>query len=251
MMGLGGYVLGGTSLVAGFLMLLQPPLSGETSGPGWWQSLAGWLQPNPTPSYSKLPIFGAQADLSLKLSHSLQRTGFHRRYQLAVELIKERAEVELDGCEAVAEWRFTRDFIIDQWLLHRTTKTRWTLSETVDLELPSYDPGSKDFVLRGHQPLQNNTTRLVFEIPDVQIRYHLPSTHSAHSERLTLLPPKIDLRCSNAQHMVMRGEEAAPGALRELQMTVPVAKPLLWVNHGTIATVVLSFLYLLLQLYKA
>lgn len=51
--------------------------------------------------------------------------------------------------------------------------------------------------------------------------------------------------------MVIRSEEAVPGGFRELQMTVPVAKPLPWVNHGTIATVVFSFLYLLLQLYKA
>lgn len=277
-MPVGSYVVGVTSVIAGLFFLMQPAPDAE---PTWWESFSQWvLHSHPAPSYSKLPLFGVAPDVILRVSHGITGMGFHRRYHLDVQLQKEDSTINLEGCNVVAEWRMPRDVIVDQWLLHRTSPARWEFvpldgtatGPLIDLEAPAYSPAARPFQLRASVPWreqQLGQSSLRIEIPDITLRYQAASAcPTRRSAPVYLHPPRVSLQCSEegmittkakdegpegwgrVREMVIRVEETGE-RLRTLEMSVPIAAPLVWINNTTYSVVLLSLFYLLFRLYKA
>lgn len=273
-------------MIAGLFFLMQPAPDAE---PTWWESFSQWmLHSHPAPSYSKLPLFGVAPDVILRVSHGITGMGFHRRYHLDVQLQKEDSTINLEGCNVVAEWRMPRDVIVDQWLLHRISPARWEFAPLdgsalgaagplIDLEAPASSPAARPFQLRAvvpwrEQPLAQSSLRI--EIPDITLRYQPASScPTRRSAPVYLHPPRVSLQCSEreatammmrvsqaeeeraerwgrAREMVIRVEETGE-RLRTLEMSVPIAAPLVWINNTTYSVVLLSLFYLLFRLYKA
>lgn len=272
-MPVGSYVVGVTSVIAGLFFLMQPAPDAE---PTWWESFSQWmLHSHPAPSYSKLPLFGVAPDVILRVSHGIAGMGFHRRYHLDVQLQKEDTTIDLEGCNVVAEWRMPRDVIVDQWLLHRISPARWEFAPLdgatgplIDLEAPAYSPAARPFQLRAVVPWREQPS-LRIEIPDITLRYQSASAcPTRRSAPVYLHPPRVSLQCSEegtivakaegvsaeqrgrAREMVIRVEETGE-RLRTLEMSVPIAAPLVWINNTTYSVVLLSLFYLLFRLYKA
>lgn len=270
-MTIASYATAAVTLVASILIILQPSPQKvsdltDNDNVGWWESFNGWMfQSTPTPSYSKLPLFGVTPNVRIRPSHSIRGDGFHKRYRLDIELLKETG-VDLDSCSVRAEWLFAKDFIIDQWLLHRSSKVEWCFGkELIDLEAPSYSAKAKAFSLKGSVPISANSTIASIEIPELAIRYQLPSSGNGNinsvqqSKNLSISLPKIFLDCSKKispatkepREIVARVEEGGSSKAKVLNFQVPVATPNQNINIATCSIVSFCLFYLLIQLYKA
>lgn len=251
-MTLAGYLVGSFTVLASIFYFINQPLPHEIA-PGnrtWWERFSQWaLISHPGPSYSNLRLFGVAPDLILRASHSIAGTGFHRRYRLAVDVQREK-DTSIEGCWIAAEWRMGRDVFVDPWLLHRLSPAVWTVSEPpLNIEVPSYSQAALPFILTARANLCNSTTSVTIDIPDLAPRYQLPS-FDANVAIPRICPPRLTLKCPQDQELVARVEELA-GRFLELEIQVPVAKPLAWVNYSTYGAVFGSLLYLLYHLHKA
>lgn len=264
------YVAGAATLLAGALIVLQPDSSSPSSGT--LSSWPSWLfQSHPSPPYAHLPLFGVPADIRLHPSHKLMGTGLHRRYRLELEITSEQGrQRELEACRILAEWALDRNFIVDQWLLHRHSPVRWTFAgQPVDLEAPAYSPQAAPFTLVASLPLKEamaesqpgQQVRQCIEIPDMVPRYQMPLSVREGSGgrddlvRLWIHPPRLSLDCEQSgmdesPSLLMKVEEGGPH-FKAISLNVPVARALPTINHATYSLVSASLLYLLYHLYKA
>lgn len=265
------YVAGAVTLLAGALIVLQPDSPAPSAGS--LSSWAAWLfQSHPSPPYAHLPLFGMPADVRLRPSHSLTGSGLHRRYRLELEITSER-ERELAACRVLAEWVLDRDFIVDQWLLHRHSPVQWTFTgQSVDLEVPAYSPRAAPFTLTAALPLRRGMTgaqpgqqiRQYIEIPDIVPRYQMPRASGGRdrgeSTQLWINPPRLSLDCQqpsdasesglSSSSLLMKVEEGG-ARFKAIPLYVPVATAVPLINHATYSLVSASLLYLLYHLYKA
>lgn len=262
------YVAGAATLLAGALIVLQPDSPSTSSGT--LSSWPSWLfQSHPSPPYANLPLFGVPADVRLRPSHFLLGTGLHRRYRLELEIASEQGrQQELEACRILAEWTIDRNFIIDQWLLHRHSSVRWTfVGQPVDLEVPAYSPRAAPFTVVASLPLKEalvrsspgQQVRQCIEIPDIVPRYQMPLAGGAGGRsdlvRRWIQPPRLSLDCEQsgmgeAASLLMKVEEGG-SRFKALSIDVPVAMALPAINHATYSLVSASLLYLLYHLYKA
>jgi hypothetical protein len=243
-MTLAGYLAGLTTLTASIVFLLQPTTVPETPSNSWWESFSEWvLHSHPAPSYANLPLFGVTPDVILRSRHSWSGAGFHRRYKLQVEVLG-----EAPGCLLTAKWSVPKDVLVDQWLLHRATLETWKVDGNVDLEAPVYYDAAQSFTLRATRPLN---TLMTLEIPDFVLRYQQPSSLRGRSSKVFLHPPKLGLKCpEDGKELVVKVEEIDKN-FRPLDASVPIAQPHPIISPITLATVVTSLFYLLVQLYKS
>jgi len=236
------YAIGLTSLLAGALFFIKPDVLTETRY--WWgDKMPEWMQP---------PLSVFTPSVRLVIGHTLTKgAGFHRRYRLHVKLSQTGEEpLDLTTCRITADWRFSKDILIDQWMLHRQEGQgliKWEVGNTVvDLEAPSYSPEAKPFSLRATRPL-GRATEIIMDIPQLTFRYQMPLEKRSRSSKITITPPKVALECDSYVSFTTFTDQAS----RALHVTMPVAPPSVLINSATYLIVVLSLIHILYQLYKS
>lgn len=244
----------------------------------------------------------SQADLLIEATHNLKNSGQHRPYTLSLHFTpRPRGEKELPipwtHCKLHVEWPLPKNVFIDVWSLKRLTSFTidhypshvlnpsniiagtpgWSVKPRhPDLEVGSYDPKARPFILTADIPFRHDRAsdssrieggklfhtdapwNLDLHVPDLVIRYQQPkrgTLFQKHPNRVAFLPaPNLQFKCVRPDE-----QDSAPtdlhvdwqlNRLRPLQVTLPIGSATPVIGHVTIASVFLSSLFLLVTLFK-
>lgn len=231
----------------------------------------------------------AKPQFNLHVAHGFSRgKGFHRRYDLHVVITSTNApsvdyqhdssspadkqhqdshhaalipsqlqdgtpffmSSDLGQCSLAVDWIFSKDFIIDQWMLHRNSQVsgvQWDFgNQVVDLEAPSYSSKARPFTLGARVPLQAYQQHASITIPDIALRYQPPSIHQDRSAPLEIPLPQLAIECSDGSRPAVAISHLNPTDQDDtIILDVPVAHPSESINAATFFSVFASTVYLL------